>query len=253
MLALGVTPLAVNQSEHFRERIEDPRLPPQVLDLGSESEPNLELIQQLKPDLLLTSTLNPGQRQTLQRIAPVREYIWELAPGQSPYDKGLETLFEVGDWLDRRPQALAVAQQLEGRLQACRQRLNGRTWPPIFIGDLTRGKGFIRLYARNSILNDALRLIGLDNAWRGEVDEYGKTRVGIEQLANPEHALLFYLNYGKSSVRALHELSTSSLWNQLPLVRQGHVVPLPPTYVSGVQSAVNLAEAITAYLETRYV
>jgi hypothetical protein len=30
-------------------------------------------------------------------------------------------------------------------------------------------------------------------------------------------------------------------------------VPLPPTYVSGVQSAVNLAEAITAYLETRYV
>ncbi len=89
LLALGVTPLAVADVHNYNLWVAEPKLPATVVDVGQRTEPNLELLQQLQPSLVLLSQgygptpqksthranhelwLQRRQRQTADRRPPV--------------------------------------------------------------------------------------------------------------------------------------------------------------------------------------
>ena len=55
MLALGVTPYGVADIPNYRMWVNEPVLPDSVIDVGLRTEPNLELLTQMKPSMLVWS------------------------------------------------------------------------------------------------------------------------------------------------------------------------------------------------------
>ncbi|MBN3811090.1 iron-siderophore ABC transporter substrate-binding protein, partial [Paraburkholderia sp. Ac-20347] len=53
LLTLGVTPLATSVPDWYRRTNVAPPLPAGVIDIGLLYQPNFELLEQLRPDLLL--------------------------------------------------------------------------------------------------------------------------------------------------------------------------------------------------------
>jgi iron complex transport system substrate-binding protein len=55
MLALGVTPYGVADIPNYNLWVNEPKLPDSVIDVGLRTEPNLELLTQMKPSFLFWS------------------------------------------------------------------------------------------------------------------------------------------------------------------------------------------------------
>lgn len=70
LLALGVTPLAVADVHNYNLWVAEPKLPATVVDVGQRTEPNLELLQQLQPSLVL---LSQGYGPTPRKIQPIAQ------------------------------------------------------------------------------------------------------------------------------------------------------------------------------------
>ncbi|HAB72972.1 MAG TPA: Fe(3+)-hydroxamate ABC transporter substrate-binding protein FhuD, partial [Pantoea sp.] len=71
LLALGVAPLAVADTRNYNIWVGEPPLPPQTVDVGLRTEPNLELMTQLHPSLILCSNGYGPPPEKLKRIAPI--------------------------------------------------------------------------------------------------------------------------------------------------------------------------------------
>jgi iron complex transport system substrate-binding protein len=74
LLQLGITPLTVADAADYRDWVVHPTLPAEVVNAGSRTEPNLERLAQLHPELILITPLLEDMRQPLERIAPVLSY-----------------------------------------------------------------------------------------------------------------------------------------------------------------------------------
>ncbi|MDU3077627.1 MAG: ABC transporter substrate-binding protein, partial [Mixta calida] len=56
MMTLGVVPMAAAELFNYRDWVGGLELPASVIDVGLRTEPNLELLTQLKPSLILYSS-----------------------------------------------------------------------------------------------------------------------------------------------------------------------------------------------------
>ena len=71
LLALGVTPYGVADIPNYNLWVNEPALPDSVIDVGLRTEPNLELLTQMKPSFIVWSAGYGPSPEKLARIAPV--------------------------------------------------------------------------------------------------------------------------------------------------------------------------------------
>ncbi len=71
LLALGVNPLGVADVHNYNVWVGQPPLPAGVVDVGLRTEPNLELMTQMHPSLILCSNGYGPPKDKLRRIAPI--------------------------------------------------------------------------------------------------------------------------------------------------------------------------------------
>ncbi|MDD1200137.1 ABC transporter substrate-binding protein, partial [Klebsiella pneumoniae] len=82
LLALGVTPYGVADIPNYRLWVNEPALPDSVIDVGLRTEPNLELLTQMKPSFIVWSAGYGPSPEKLARIAPGRGFT--LSAGKRP-------------------------------------------------------------------------------------------------------------------------------------------------------------------------
>lgn len=70
LLALGVTPLGVAEIPNYLLWVAEPQLPESVIDVGFRTEPNMELLTQLGPSLMVYSAGYGPSVEKMSRIAP---------------------------------------------------------------------------------------------------------------------------------------------------------------------------------------
>ena len=68
MMALGVTPYGVADIPNYTLWVNEPKLPDSVIDIGLRTEPNLELLTQMKPSYLFWSAGYGPSEETLSLI-----------------------------------------------------------------------------------------------------------------------------------------------------------------------------------------
>lgn len=245
VLELGVVPVGVPDLDGYERWVVEPELPSSVVDVGSTFEPNLELIQQLEPDLILTTPFLAGLRDRLERIAPTVS-LAIYRPGGEPYRRATEVARRLGERLDREAEAESLIARVDSTIGAARRQLRGHRETPLYFVRFLDPR-HVRVFGEQSLHDAVLERVEIPNAWNGETNHWGFSTVGIEALAARQEARLFYFEPLPPDV--LPTLEESGLWASLPFVEAGNVHPFPMVLMfGGLPSAERFAELLVREL-----
>lgn len=229
LLALGVTPLGVADIHNYRLWVAEPVLPASVIDVGLRTEPNLELLQQMAPSLLLLSQGYGPSPEKLAPIAPAMSFAFN-EQGSSPLAVGKNALWTLGQRLGLEAVAQLHIADFDQAMAAARQRLHGYTQAPLLMFSLLDPRHAL-IIGNGSLFQDVLNTLGINNAWQGETNFWGSTVVGIERLAmiKPGRAICF----GHGNGDMLQQVFRTPLWQSLSFVRENQLRVLPPVWFFG--------------------
>ncbi|CZT29088.1 ABC transporter substrate-binding protein [Pseudomonas cerasi] len=221
-VALGVTPCGVvdSWSEKPMYRYLRPALAA-VPHVGLETQPSLEDIVLLKPDLIVAS------RFRHQRIAPLLEQISTVLMLEEVFEFK-RTLAMMGAALQRQKLAIELLGQWQQRVAALRGQLQAKftgRWP-ITVSVLDIREDHIRSYLPASFAGSVLSELGF--AWTPAA----RQATGVSLKLSSKESLpvvdadLFFVFQRADSTAAQHtydKLVQNPFWQQLRAVRDGQV------------------------------
>lgn len=229
LMALGIAPMAIADIPNYRRWLAEPALPDGVLDVGLRTEPNLEMMQRLKPSLIVRSNGYGPTAEALHSIAPV----WggDFTDGKSmPLTLMRRDLIALGALLDHQPQAAAHLQWMDNRFLQHRQRLSAYASEPLLIFSFLDSRR-VMVFGNNSLFADAMNQMGLKNGWQGGSSYWGSTIVGIEALAQVKNVRAVGLIHGDND--PVQQIAHSALWRSIPFVREERLHLIPAVWFYG--------------------
>ncbi|GAA2022283.1 iron-siderophore ABC transporter substrate-binding protein [Catenulispora yoronensis] len=215
-----------------------------TVDVGPMTEPNLELITSLKPDLILTSKVRHEKIYAqLDAIAPT---VMAETTG-FPWKANLELYAQA---LGKETEAKAAMTQYEARAAKLGEAIkakNGGTMPTVSVVRFVAGP--TRLYQKSSFSGVVLKDVGLPRPAAEDVDAL-MLEVSAEQIGKADADLVFVTTSDDPSKTKETEVQGTAVWKDLPAVKAGHVVNVPDeTWMSGIgvqaadQMLVDIAKA----------
>lgn len=229
LIALGVIPLAVADIYNYNLWVKEPRLSDSVIDIGQRTEPNLELLQQLQPSLMLLSNGYGPSAQKLHPIGPTMAFGFNDGRGK-PLTVAKESLQQLADKLGLEARAAEHLQQLDTFLQQAHRRLQGYRQQPLLLFSLLDPR-HVLIIGQGSLFQEVMDQMGIENAWQNETNFWGTSVVGIERLATVKNARAIYLDHGNQAM--FNNVSASPLWQALPFIRQGQLRQVPAVWFYG--------------------
>ena len=243
VLSLGFDVVAVTEVEGYRRWVGEPALPDSAIELGLRATPNLELLQQVGPDLIVANPAQAGTIPELGTIAPCVTAALYFPDGQ-PFRGAQAELRRLGEALDRAEAAASVIAAAEAAVADARAQLAGFD-RPLYLARFV-DPNHLMVFGRGSLLHDILDRAGLRNAWDGPGTSWGFELVAPERLAAPD-AHLLYLGVDHSDLD--RAAADSAIWRSLPFVRQGRISLMPPVwFFGGVWSAMRFARGLSTSL-----
>lgn len=245
LIALGQPPIALVGAHDWHRWVVEPPLPPGVVNLGSSREPNLELLQQLRPEAILSTPYLAGIAHRLEQIAPVLTFPIYV-PGGQPLALATQALERLATLTGREAAGAAALQEADATFAVVRARLQPERDRPLYLVSIMDSR-HVRVYGAGSLFQDVLARIGLANAYRGPTNFWGFTTLGIEALEPDPRARL--ITFDPLPAGAMQALARNPLWTHLPFVKSGQVLNLPAVLMFGaVPSAVRFARLLDAAL-----
>lgn len=243
VIELGVTPLGTADMDGYADWMVKPEIPTQTVELGNRSEPNLEKIVALKPDVILVSERHVDIIPQLERIAPVF-YFSNFAADDNDAQVAIEQLRQLGELFQRSEIAEQKLAQIEQRLDELKgllqQRFDGQLPPVVLMRFANLTSTF--LYTENSIPQYVLERLGLTNALPQPTAQWGIVQKPIADLQHIKQGMVLYiLPFNQEA-----QLKKSILWKAMPFVRNRHVGAVSSVWsYGGAISIQYMAEAIT--------
>jgi ABC-type Fe3+-hydroxamate transport system substrate-binding protein len=233
LLALGVMPMAVAEIANYRWWVEQPALAAQVIDVGQRAEPNLELIQQLAPSLLLISSGFGPRAEQLRGIAPVMS-LQINNPAGGPLQQASAALYQLAEKLQLMPRAQAHMQQVNQEIALSRRQLSQQPVRSLLLFTLLDSR-HVLVFGRGSLLQDVLDNIGMTNAWQGASSFWGSVTVSLEQLATVGRCYGICFTHGDDAL--FQQVQTTPLWQALPFVADQQCSRVPALWFYGATFA----------------
>ncbi|MBR0725552.1 ABC transporter substrate-binding protein [Bradyrhizobium manausense] len=241
LLEIGVVPVGLTATDDWSDWVGEPRLPTGVVNLGGTFEPNVELLLELKPDLILLTPFLAGLSDKLRRIAPVLSLPLYDEAGE-PLKRATEAALHLGRITGRAAAAESLIARVDATFARVRERLRPVSDTPVCIVQFMDAR-HVRVFGAKSLFQDVLDRIGLTNAWTRETNYWGFATVGFEALATTEDIRLLRLAQADDYIR----LSQGPLWRSMPFVQRGRVTALPPVLMFGaLPSAERFARLVDA-------
>lgn len=242
-LSVGTVPIGISAPSRYRRFAVEPTLPDSVVDVGANvSEPNLEVLRGLKPDLIL---LNQGIAASsgdmlacVARLAvPSRGF--HMAD-TDPFQASLREHRATCEALDRVREGVNYRNNVAALLDSLRNRTRSLTSRPLLIlWSIDRRHSYVLV--RNSIFQGVLDRLGIESAWKGAAMPLGMSVIGLEQIALLEDANIAIIE----SKENISDAVAGPLWQALRPVREGRVALLPPMWTTG---GLPVAERFARYL-----
>lgn len=229
LLSLGVAPVGMPEIRAYGEWVAEPLVPPGTADIGVKTEPNLEAVAALRPDLILVSPLNRIIVPLLETIAPVRE-VPIYTDAAAPLRLAAEELAALGRLLGREAEAAREFAAADATFASVARAVETRRDRPIVLVSLLDAQ-HVRVFGRGSLFVDVLERVGLASGWTRPVNLWGFVLVGIAELATLPASRLLVVEPTPPGVRA--RLDRSGLWSSLPAVRAGRVASVQAAWQYG--------------------
>lgn len=247
VLSLGVNPIGVADVQGYQSWVKKPELNDSAMDVGSRREPNLELITELKPDVILISQHMSSMYEKLNAIAPTLVYTI-YSNKKTPLVSAKEITLQLGKLLNKEQQAQDVIAKTDQRLsdngdKIRRIQSNNKSLLFIrFINDKT-----VRVHSDGSLAQATISEMGLVNAWYEATNMWGFTTAGFEALA--QHQQSNVLIFGPLKETEKKQLTQSVLWQAMAFSRTNSVYELPAIWTfGGLISAQRFSDNITQQL-----
>ncbi|EGQ8021296.1 ABC transporter substrate-binding protein [Vibrio vulnificus] len=247
VLSLGVELEGVANISGYQQWVAEPHLNADAIDVGSRREPNLELLSNIQPDVILISKHLAAAYEPLSKIAPVLVYS-VYSEDKQPLESAKRITRSLGKLFDKEQQAEQVIAQTDQRLTANGAKITsaGKAEKPLlfarFINDKT-----LRIHSEGSLAQDTINAMGLKNDWQEPTNLWGFTTTGTEKLA--EHQKANVMIFGPLSQEERQQLTQSPLWQAMEFSRTDSVYELPAIWTfGGLLAAQRLSDHITGRL-----
>ncbi len=244
LIALGAPPVGMAQTDSYRTWVQEPALPANLVDIGLRSQPNRELLVQLKPDRILISPMFSMLEPMLSKIAPVSS-IAMYHPGSDVWADLYKTTRSIAKVTGKQEKGEQLLTGLETYLSSLSHCLKSEKKPFIvvqFIDDR-----HVRVYGKQSLFDAVMQKMGLRNAWLGETNYWGFSTIGIEKLAAYRNIRLIIVE--PVPVGVPEKLAHSQIWSALPVIQQRDYLYLPPVWsFGGIASAHRFATELSKAL-----
>ncbi|WP_199624593.1 ABC transporter substrate-binding protein [Paenibacillus alkalitolerans] len=248
LLALGVKPAGAVKSwtgdpwyEHIKHQMEG------VTNIGEESQPNLELIAGLKPDLILGNKMRHEEiYEELSAIAPT--VFTETLRG-----KWQENFKVYADTLNLTAEGEKVLADYDARIEELKTKLGDRLSTKVSIVRFMAGD--TRIYHKDTFSGVILDAIGLARPEAQDVDDFAARNVTKERIGEMDGDILFYFTYetGDGAATAVeNEWLKDPLWQQLEVVKAGNVHKVDDAIwntAGGVLAANLMLDDLATYFE----
>jgi len=242
---LGFDKFGMCQRTFYAQHIKEPPLSPAIFDIGTITEPNLELLAQIRPSLILRSPgIGPDSR-ALKSIAPVIDIPYYI-DNLDHFDSAFRMLLHVARIVNAEEEANIYLKNLELVFDKARNAVaefQGRSLLGI---DMAWGTTFA-VWGRGSPFDGALKAIGLHNAIRHKATRSAWAYASFQELFAMED--VWCVHFGPLSSKIL----SSPVWSALPFVRNDRLISLPATYqhVAGLPTVEHIARSLGQALEIR--
>ncbi|GLK79583.1 iron-siderophore ABC transporter substrate-binding protein [Methylopila turkensis] len=229
LIEIGRPPIAMAAIDEWDRWCVEPRLTPGIVNLGTSREPNLELLQQLAPDLILSTPYLERLKPKLARIAPV-ETLPVHATGSSPWPNLVAAARRIGDLIGARDEAEAFLARVDAELAEARERVRPLADRPLLMVNFQDARN-VWVFGRNSLYQDGLVRLGLTNGWTRPTNAWGFAAVGVEALAEVHDARLALFDPTPSDALAL--LRAGPIWKAVGFAEPGRTIRLAPALAFG--------------------
>lgn len=231
VLSLDVKLQGVADVKGYQQWVVEPALNQIVTDVGSRREPNIELLSELKPDVILISNHMAAAYQQLNKIAPVLVFTIYNEQKQ-PLQSAESITRSLGVLFDKQQRAEQVISETQQILQENGDRVKAQNSSAKsllfarFINDKT-----LRIHSQGSLADATIKAMGLENDWQEPTNLWGFTTSGIEKLA--EHQQSNVMIFGPLKPEERQALQTSPLWQAMAFTRTDSVYELPAIWTFG--------------------
>lgn len=248
VLSLGVELQGVADVDGYQQWVVEPALSPTATNVGSRREPNIELLSQLKPDVILISQHMAAAYETLSGVAPVLVFT-VYNQDKQPLRSAQTITRKLGTLFGKERQAQQVIEQTQqvlkenGEQVRAHGEVNGLLFAR-FINDKT-----LRVHSQGSLADATIKVMGLGNDWQQPTNLWGFTTTGVERLA--EHQQSKVLLFGPLKAEQRQSLQASPLWQAMAFTRRDDVYELPAIWTfGGLIAAQRFSDHITQQLTT---
>lgn len=243
LLALGVEEFGLTNAQVLKYTQAEFLFPDTVFDIGSASEPNLELLADIRPEFILHLENMPPDHRILARIAPVVSIPFRTTEEEDSLQVLLNMLFTIASIIGAQEEAHTFQERVSETFSALRSGLKGRIKHPVLGIDITWSRIFAT-WGQGSLFDGVLRELGLRNAVTFRDRPVGWAYLTFQEMLEMEgvHAV----HVGPIPQKTLN----SPVWPLLPFVRENRITSLPKLnlYSGGVLTAEHLALNLGATL-----
>lgn len=216
-LALGVKPVGAviaGAESQFPEYLKDRT--DGIVKVGTVSQPNLEAIAALQPDLILSSKVRHEKiYDQLSAIAPTvfaetTGYTWK------------ENVALYAEALGKSAEAAQAMAQYDQRLKEFRETMGDRL-ADTTVSLIRSMPDHVRIYKVGSFSGTILRDAGLPRP-AGHDEEVTHQKVTEEAIPSMDADVIFVMSYGREQGESLSGFFNHPLWKQLGAVQNDRVI-----------------------------
>jgi iron complex transport system substrate-binding protein len=228
LIALGITPYAVADISSYSDWVQSPGIPAETLDMGLRDQPNLELLAQNPPDLLISSALFSRDNERLSRMMPVR-LIDNFSSGRPYYEATVAMTREIARVSDTPDRAGLLIRHTRRILESAAVALENAD-TPVYVIQFSDSQ-HVRVFGEGGMVDTIIQKTPLENAWAGPTNAWGFASISLDRLAARPDAHIVIIKPFPRSVGT--ELSRNRIWRHLPAVREGRVSEIEPVWLFG--------------------
>jgi iron complex transport system substrate-binding protein len=219
-LALDITPIGTTNEVHQgNDSLTAVPGEPEKVTLIGISQPNLETLLQLKPDLIIGVDWFSSIYPTLSQIAPT---VLDTL-GYSTWDQHLSFLAKV---LDKQDAEKAIWDRYYQRIKELKFALGDR-YKDQKISFIYIGKGQINIDTQDSFAGFILDDAGLQRPDSQTVKTpYTTYTVSLEEIGKADGDVLFVTTFSNDGAKAFEEIRQDPLWQKLKAVQTNRVYPV---------------------------
>lgn len=226
LLAVGVQPVGVTDIEGFNKWVTiDEKLDDSVTEVGLRTEPNIEEIAKLEPDVIIGMKGYQGElKEELEKIAPVVMYENTTDEAiEDLYADMLKTFKQTAKLVGKEQEAEEHITNLEEKMSAAAENIEAADLPTkdfVFTQAYTVNEApTFRLFTENSTVSHVLEGLGLTNKIQDQGPQSsGFIEANVEGVSNYDEAL--FIHTVQEDDPLFDNLSGNSAWNGLNFVEE---------------------------------